>query len=135
MIADFNVRGVRMVRRKLTNYLRDSEIKTSLGVWEAGLVLQRASQKRTPVVTGNLKGSAYTEAWKSGIGPAVEVGYMAVYAHLVHEAPNAGKLGHLNPPEGPQIYSNVGENKFLEKAVNAKRLQMLEIIKKRAGVK
>lgn len=129
---DVNVRGVRHVRREIGEKLHELQDRTEVGVWEAGLKVQRAAQQKTPVVTGHLKSSAYTNAWKHHLGPAVEIGYTAVYAAMVHQSRNAGQLGHLNPPDGPQIYSYVGEPLFLDNAVDEKQDDILLTIWKRA---
>ncbi len=134
-MLDYNVRGVRHVRRKMANSLHQVKDRTELGVWEAGLKIQRAAQQKTPVVTGFLKSSAYTTRWKSMLGPAVEIGYTAVYAPLVHQSPNAGQLGHLNPKHGKQVYSYVGEPEFLLKAVNEEADEALVTIKNRAKIR
>ncbi len=131
----FNVRGVRHIRRKLVNAMRTTQVRTALGVWEAGLMLQRQAQKLSPVVTGNLKASAYTEAWRHQMGPAVEVGFTAVYAAVVHENPRTGTLGYLNPkPPGKQRYSYVGAWHFLGDAVALRANDIVRIIVRRAGL-
>jgi hypothetical protein len=53
----------------------------------------------------------------------------------VHKSENAGKLGYLNVEGQPLRYSNVGENRFLEKAVEAKKDDVLRIIMRRANLR
>jgi len=56
-----------------------------IGLFKAGLFLQRESQKIVPVETSNLKGSATTRAVGQGKKVEVLVGYGAAYAVFVHE--------------------------------------------------
>src|SRR5690554_511816 len=74
------------------------------GLLAAGLLVQRGAQKKVPVLTGNLKGSAYTRKAGTPKQPAVEIGFTAAYAVYVHEDLEAH---HEN-----------GEAKFLEKSLN-----------------
>lgn len=77
------------------------DTRVRAGLWEAGLKLQAASQKRVPVHTGNLKASAYTRREPSG-KPAVEVGYTAAYAVWVHENVGQKLKGKPRPRHGYQ---------------------------------
>jgi len=59
---------------------------TTLGMYLAGLHLQRTSQEMVPVETGNLKGLAFTESLTLGGTDVVLVGYRtSPYALYVHE--------------------------------------------------
>lgn len=92
--------------------------RTMAGLMEAGLKIQRSSQKRVPVDTGNLKASAYTRKARDG-SESVEIGYTAAYAVFVHEDMEAS-----HP---------VGQAKFLESALMDNQSAIVEIIRKRAG--
>ena len=95
------------------------------GLDAAALFIQAETRKRTPVVTGNLKGSIYTAKGKTIRGfPVAEVGSTASYATAVHE--------NLQPKERK---SKVGGPKFLERAVNDNRRKIVEIVAKYARIK
>jgi hypothetical protein len=57
------------------------------GLVRAGLQLQRLSQRRAPVDTGDMRNSAFTriEDGTSGAKTVVRVGYTQSYAIYVHE--------------------------------------------------
>jgi len=59
----------------------------------ATLLVRRTSQLKTPVDTGNLKASAFSEVYQDGEMIWGGVGYTASYALWVHEA--TGKLAGL----------------------------------------
>ena len=71
----------------------------------AGFFIQRQSQLLTPVDTGNLRASARTFIVTYNRPVKVRVSYSAEYAVRVHEAP-------------PSVNFIVGENRFLQKAVD-----------------
>lgn len=89
------------------------------GLTKAGLIIKREAMKRTPVDLGNLKGSAYSDLDPYS-GKFVEIGYTAEYAPIVHEDLEARHT--------------VGEAKFLERAVNAKRGEALDVIGRESKV-
>lgn len=128
----------------LTNMNREvGQIKgrTMAGLFEAGLEIQRDSQGRTPVDTGNLKASAYTRKGRKG----VEIGYTAAYAAAVHEM--LGKLKGqpradfgataegvgFGGGSGKGTYWESGEPQFLQKAIDA--VDVVGIVRRRAQVK
>ncbi len=51
----------------------------------AGYYIQRESMKIVPILTGNLRGSAFTRFSGTGLQTRVQVGYTAAYAIFVHE--------------------------------------------------
>jgi hypothetical protein len=55
------------------------------GLYQAGLLVKARSVVKTPVDTGNLRGSAYVQGIEHGKSPVVEIGYTASYAPFVHE--------------------------------------------------
>jgi len=95
--------------------------KVQKGLTRAGLLLQRESQKITPVDTGNLKNSAFTRRFGSGWASMVVVGFTAAYAVYVHERTD---LQHKKGKEA----------KFLEKAMKRNWPQLLEVIAGRSDV-
>lgn len=79
--------GLDEVMRNLDRELARVERLTMAGLYEAGLQVQKAAQRRVPVNTGNLKASAYTRRVpeSTSANPQVEVGFTASYAVYVHE--------------------------------------------------
>lgn len=114
-----SVTGLREVLGNLERRISDIEGATMGGLMDAGLQVQRVSQTRTPVDTGNLKGSAFTRRAMGG-SPAVEVGYTAAYAVFVHEDMEARHLS--------------GQSKFLESALRDNEDDIVRIIQSRASV-
>lgn len=111
------ISGMDRVLRNLNREVAGIQNRTRGGLREAALVVRRRSQELTPVHTGHLKASAYTEVFDTSQGPAAEIGYMAGYAIYVHEIDKNYR---------------VGQWKFLETALKEKAQKILEIIKKRA---
>jgi len=119
--------GLQGVRKRLRLAIASINHRTGIGVMEGGLIIQAAAQEKCPIVTGNLRASAYTTPYKGMTGaPCVEIGFTAIYAHVVHENPRSGTLG--------QPHSEVGEWKFLEKAIDQKGPEVLDRIRRRAAV-
>lgn len=118
--------------------------------WEAGANIIRASMKKVPVDTGNLRGSAYVrsaskteipEGGYTGGGqmptdslPAigVEVGYYADYALPVHENVEQKLKGQTRSGgSGKGSYWDSGEPKFLESVVINNQDRIVSIIRRR----
>lgn len=96
------------------------------GLFAGGLIIQRESQKNTPVEYNVLRASAFTNKKPKG----VEVGYGAEYAIYVHE--NMEQTLKGEPREsGLGTYWNPGGPKFLEKAVNENAGEVFEQVRKR----
>ena len=91
--------------------------RTLSGVLKAGLYVKGESLKVVPWRTGNLAGSAYTEARETIVGPVCEIGYTASYAPFVHEI----KRVH---------YTKAGTSwKYLEIPLNSSQKIILDIIR------
>lgn len=131
--------GVDGVLANINRELAGIETKGIAGLMKGGLRIQRDAQKLAPVLTSNLKGSAYTrragELVKLDVAPdpdaapdptgsvpnkTVEVGFTAAYAAPVHEDLEAT---HTN-----------GEAKFLEKSLSRNIKKVLEDVRKEASV-
>ena len=106
-------------------------VRFALGLKAAGLLLQGASQKLTPVDTGNLKASAFTRAKGVGLAMTVTVGYTAEYALFVHELVDMKLKGKERTTKGrywdPQ---GKAQAKFLEEPARTKLPEMLLVIRK-----
>ena len=83
-----SISGINTVLRNLKQKSDSLARGFEQGATLAGLMLQRESQKRVPIDTGNLKAAAFTRKTGSGLKARVNVGYAesAGYAIFVHEA-------------------------------------------------
>jgi len=107
-----------VVLNNLNRQIGNIKQRSSAGLLAAGLLVQRGAQKKVPVLTGNLKGSAYTRK-VSAHEPAVEVGFTAAYAIYVHE--------------NLEAHHDNGEAKFLERSLNENRREILALIARGGG--
>lgn len=111
--------GVDQILRKMKKENLDLGWRFALGLKEAGLFLQRQSQKVVPVEFGNLKNSAGTKVLGYGFFTDVVVYYTASYAVYVHERTE------LKHKKGKQA-------KFLESPAKIYRIRILNIIARRS---
>jgi HK97 gp10 family phage protein len=116
------VTGARIIIKNLDAQLEQVQFKTRSGLRAAALVIRAESQKLCPVDTGNLINSAYTDLYREGDNLIAEIGYAASYAAFVHEN------------TGATFRKPGAEPKFLEKAIDRNRADILRIIKERAKV-
>jgi esterase/lipase superfamily enzyme len=79
------ITGLKSVLKKYKKSTGLFATRVGEGLKDAGLHLQRKSQKVVPVDKGNLKNSAFTRAHDEGVNTLVVVGYTASYAIFVHE--------------------------------------------------
>lgn len=105
--------GLREVIGNLNTQVKKIKGRTIGGLLAGGLIIQGEAQRRTPVDTGNLKGSAYTRKAMDD-EKAVEVGFGATYGIYVHENLNA--------------YHDNGEAKFLENAATEKADEVIKAV-------
>lgn len=150
--------GLEKVISNINKEIGKIERRCEAGLVSAGLFIRGESQKLTPVVTGNLRNSAYVVS-KNGVEaspkdpssgrpqaslaecissntPMVIVGYAALYAIFVHENPNAGAVNldqkaiKYKPEKGSKriVFSTVGQWKFLETAIKQNQRRILAII-------
>lgn len=110
-----SLKGVLDVQNTLVAKILEIEGATKKGLLAAGLLIETESIQRTPKDTGNLRNTAFTQTTEDG----VQVGYTADYAPYVHE-----NLESHHP---------IGEAKFLERAMNDKEAEALELIKEYAA--
>lgn len=103
---------------ELTNKLNKSVSQISDTVQSAlldcGNDLQQKAQDLTPVRTGALKASAFTEA-ESGSNPSVIVGFEEEYAIFVHE--------------NLEAHHDVGQAKFLEQPLKENADKYVEYVR------
>lgn len=114
------VEGLDKVMANLNKEIAKIKGRSIAGLLAGGLIIQAEAQRRVPVDTGNLKGSAFTRKAHDD-EKSVVVGFGAAYAIYVHEDLNA--------------FHDDGEAKFLENAVTAKGQEVLEAIAAYAKVR
>lgn len=145
-----NVSGLNEVIKRLNAEIKKIKNGSEQGLVKAGLLVRRESQLKTPVDTGNLKASAYTDPQRTSRGMIVEIGYTSEYAPWVHEMPgklkgqprasfgatSAGKefgggtgKGFYWDPQGK------AEPYFLKKALVESEPKILGLIKDKAKIK
>jgi hypothetical protein len=145
------VTGIKEIVQKAKTFEKNLAGKAiEAGLLKGGLYLQRESQRITPVMTGDLKSSAYTVKKGSGIKTVVTVGYSKEYAVFVHENLEAAHGAEFNRKHADKIakvkqiakkqkrkvrvkdiYFRRGENqqaKFLETPLRTKYKEILEKI-------
>lgn len=134
----FRVDGISKVMNNLAKAIQNIEGATTVGLLEAGLVVQRDAMQRVPVEYGFLRASAYTQKsnivvfGQSGAIQPVEVGFHASYALYVHENMEMKLAGEPRPSGLGVYWGPHGQPKFLENALKANYENILNIIKKRA---
>lgn len=110
-----SVQGVKEIQKAFNSHKKRSAKGLLVGLYNAGLFLQRESQKIVPVKTTHLKTTARTRAHGTGFKVYVTVSYGANYAIFVHEM-----VEYRHKP-GTQA-------KFLETPLREKRKRMAEIV-------
>jgi hypothetical protein len=107
---------------EMNKQVKKIRTRTRAGVISALLVVKRDALKMTPVDTGNLRGSNYTDVFLTVKGVVGEIGYTASYAPYVHEV--------------DKHYRKSGTSwKFLEKALIQNKEKIIQIIKQEALIK
>ena len=116
-------KGLDYQTRKINKMIKDQVPKvTAKGLMAAGLLIKSRAIKRTPVLTGHLRGSAFTVPIKKG--QVQVIGYMASYAPVIHET-------NYN-------YKMPGTSwKFLQKAMARSGKDVVDMLQKyyKAGLK
>lgn len=115
-MAVSSISGLDTVLSNLNREIQGIKDRSMASLIRSGLRIQRVSQQRTPVDTGNLRASAFTR--REGFN--VQIGYTAAYALFVHEDMEA--------------HHKTGQAKFLETAFNDEMAGVLESIRKEASV-
>lgn len=121
-------RGLSRAQAKLNALVVEKADGALKGLLAGGLLIQRRSQKRTPVEKGFLRGSAFTRRAQDG-SLTVEVGYGSVYARAVHNKTEE-KLRGKARPSGLGTYWNPGESLFLKKSYDESIREVVQLVKK-----
>ena len=80
------VKGLQEAMRELNRQIEGIEERSRSGLLQAALFIESEAVPMTPVDTGSLRGSAFTDVTAPGVKPiAARVGYTAPYAPYVHE--------------------------------------------------
>jgi hypothetical protein len=128
-------------QRRLKTALGSMKHNAATGVRLACAHVKLEAQKRVPVDEGNLKGSAYTNIQKGPRGLVGEIGFTAKYAAAVHEKEivNRGVKRKDRKIRGVKVKGkgkywdpSTSTNKFLEKAFDENRSEIIQIIHKSA---
>lgn len=129
-MSDVRLKGLQDVQKNLKVAHNKVEANKRQALTRIGIMVKADSVKKTPVDTGNLRGSAYYEVEKD----KVRIGYTAAYAAWVHELVDEVLRG-LNRTKsktstGKGQYWDGGESQFLLKAVRENRRNIMkELIK------
>lgn len=99
-MAEIKLEGFIELTNKLNKSVSQISDTVQSALLDCGNDLQQKAQDLTPVRTGALKASAFTEADKQGKNPSVIVGFEEEYAIYVHE--------------NLEAHHDVGQAKFLE---------------------
>jgi hypothetical protein len=86
--------GMDKVLANLNRAIAGIQGRTYAGLLKAGLFVQGEAQRETPVDTGALKSSAYTQGIQKGENPIVEIGFTSAYAPFVHEINKNYRVGN-----------------------------------------
>jgi len=113
MAVGGSVKGLSQIKNALTQVKKEHEKKKRKALTRIGVIVKADSVKLTPIDTSNLRGSAYIDVDGS---KSVFIGYTAYYAVYVHEDLEA--------------YHEVGEAKFLDKAIKMNQKRIIEELAK-----
>lgn len=105
------LKGLVRTLEKLNSVVVNTGDGAVKGLLAGGLLIQRRSQKRTPVEYGLLRASAFTRRGQHD-PMTVEIGYSALYARAVHDKVEM-KLRGKRRPSGLGTYWNPGQAEFL----------------------
>jgi hypothetical protein len=136
-----SIKGAKEIKAKLRQQKTKHIAGLQRGLMRAGLALQRESMKIVPILSGNLRASAYTRPSGHGSTFEVAVGYTAKYALYVHENLEAAHGRVFNEKHADKIKKAKGkakqywfrrgadqQAKFLEKPFREQRKRLAEIV-------
>ena len=114
-MAEIKLEGFIELNNKFKKSISEISDVIQDALLDCGNDLQQKAQDLTPVRTGALKASAFTEADKQGKNPSVVVGFEEEYAIYVHE--------------NLEAYHDNGQAKFLEQPLRENTDKYTEHIK------
>lgn len=115
MKVKMQIIGIKQLTKKLQDNGKSKGKGMRKGLYRAGLMLQRASQKLVPIDTSNLKNSASTRMEGQGLSSSVIIGYGTEYAIFVHE--------------NLEAQHKVGQAKYLEQPLREMKSELQAEIK------
>lgn len=127
------LKGLSEVNRNLNAKLKRVRGKSLEGLFDAGLIVQKAAQKKVPVEYGNLRASAYTRK-SQGNPNSVVVGFEAEYAFKVHEDLEPTLKGKPRPSGLGDYWGPSGEPRFLARAIDENLDTIVKVVKRKARV-
>ena len=100
---NINIEGLDKLQYQLTQIQKSAMRELETTGKKVGLDLKGKSQELTPVLSGDLQGSAYVNVDVYGSAVDVEVGFEEIYAHYQHEGvhfahPHGGQAKYLEVP-------------------------------------
>ncbi len=155
MAVKTSAQGLDNVLKNLNKEIKKIEGDVAKGILASTIFIKGESIELTPKDLGPLRLSAFTDLVRSTGKIIGRIGYTIKYAAWVHEMPmtlkgkprahfgrtaNRSDVGPVQAVEfgggsGKGTYWDLGENKFLEKAIKRNHKTILNIIKKRAKIK
>jgi hypothetical protein len=125
------VTGVDEVVRNLNKQIAGIKVRSKGGMYKSVLLVKGKAIKLTPVRTGNLRQSAYSDVFLRKMGNEIvgEIGYQAAYAPFVHEmtvSRSGNPIRWTKPGTGP---------KFLERPLKSSTKQIIQILERDARVR
>lgn len=138
-MATKRIVGLDNVLRNLNREVRKIKGKTKKGIIKATLLVKREAMKITPVDTGNLVNSAFSNVMVKGKDIVGTIGYTAAYAAAVHEMIESksikGPGGMVEFQRGVTFQKPGAQAKFLETPLKKNAKKILRIIKKEAKIR
>lgn len=104
------------------------------GMIEGSYIVLRAAQERVPYENGDLFRSGYARKAQNN-ALATEVGFTMVYAAALHEKLEMKWAGKPRKSGKGVYWGPAGRTKYLSSAVEDKRDEFLEAVRRRAQVK
>lgn len=111
MKLSLEVSGVDQIAREVERSIVKYEAATRVALYQVAVEIAAEAERLTPVSSGELQESMYVTA-VTGRQPAVELGYGAEHAPIVHEE--------------QWVHHEQGEAKFLQKAIDGLAASLLE---------
>jgi hypothetical protein len=112
--ASIKITGDEVIRKALADEARKAPKAAGVALYKLATKVMRQSVARTPVLTGELRRSAYVTQPQPGGRPRIELGYGSEHALPVHEE--------------VEVSHDDGEAKFLQRALDANRTTALQEI-------
>ena len=121
-----SLKGLEQVVANLNKEIKAIEGRSLAGLIRAAVVVRRSTEETpplTPIDTGNLRASWFTNTGYKGSNPFVTLGYSSAYAVYVHEMVGAK---FQRPGAGA---------KWFQAAFRRNKDRILEVIKQEAQIK